>query len=33
MDLGGLDAAFFVVWTQQKERDEAGNKNANEKST
>ena len=32
MDLGGLDAAFFIVWTPQKERDEAGNKNANEQA-
>jgi membrane dipeptidase len=32
MDLGGLDAAFFVVWTAQKERDEVGNKKANEKA-
>ncbi len=29
---GGLDAALFVGWTKQKERDEAGNRNANEKA-
>lgn len=29
---GGLDAAFFIVWTAQKELDSLGNKNANDKA-
>jgi membrane dipeptidase len=32
MTKGGLDAAFFIVWTPQEERDSIGNKNVNEKA-
>ena len=32
MNKGGLDAAFFIVWTAQGKRDSVGNKNANEKA-
>lgn len=32
MDIGGLDAAFFIVWTAQKERNTIGNKEANDKA-
>jgi membrane dipeptidase len=32
MKKGGLDAAFFIVWTAQGERDSLGNRLANEKA-
>lgn len=32
MTKGGLDAAFFIVWTPQKERDSIGNKKVNKKA-